>query len=351
MDEFSYDEYWQSLPVDCQNVVNKISRSVTHSEFSDHDSASGKQWCGRIYWDYISSYGKSGNERAAFRNEVDQHTTCNYKTIESVNKQGLSEKNARVAFCFSAYISHKYLKKTIQEFILEFLSYSNKRPSNFDFTEISNNINVIKSEFENSKNATPLTLKNDSPPDEGPSYFQKVLLSYLEPPRKQDPRNINYFGNRAIKNIGREKELAQLQGFLECKEKPFSWFQISGSGGMGKSRLAYELILKAESQGWNAGFLDRKHDDVIQKILAEEEHGSSSLQESPSAQNYLLVVDYLVGREELIRSLICSFSQYDAHEGDKFRLLLLERQRWDQAAVDKNSDKNSEDIHLGFYLL
>jgi len=66
------------------------------------------------------------------------------------------------------------------------------------------------------------------------------------------------YDQRATALIGREQEVAKLEGFLAPDpgaEKPVKWWQIAGAGGQGKSRLALELIDLAALDGWRAGFL------------------------------------------------------------------------------------------------
>ncbi|MCF8480177.1 MAG: ankyrin repeat domain-containing protein, partial [Rhodospirillum sp.] len=61
------------------------------------------------------------------------------------------------------------------------------------------------------------------------------------------------FSQRRTAFVGREGELHALRAFL-AGEAPFSWWQIAGEGGQGKSRLALHLIDDVAA-GWDAGFL------------------------------------------------------------------------------------------------
>jgi TIR domain len=67
------------------------------------------------------------------------------------------------------------------------------------------------------------------------------------------------YWHRHAEFVGREKEKSQLKEFFESDER-FSWYAITGPGGIGKSRLALECLLVLGTD-WHSGFLkeeDRK---------------------------------------------------------------------------------------------
>lgn len=66
-----------------------------------------------------------------------------------------------------------------------------------------------------------------------------------------------YFGSRKVPFVGREAEVARLDGFMEHKSG-FRWWLIHGPAGFGKSRLALELCL-ARGGSWRVGFLRHPH--------------------------------------------------------------------------------------------
>jgi ankyrin repeat protein len=65
-------------------------------------------------------------------------------------------------------------------------------------------------------------------------------------------RQMTFFQRRTT-FVGRDGELVELRAFLDDPAS-FSWWQIAGSGGQGKSRLALSLIEELAGR-WDAGFL------------------------------------------------------------------------------------------------
>ncbi len=82
-------------------------------------------------------------------------------------------------------------------------------------------------------------------------------------PKLSDPpvaeRSLARYSTRAVELLGRDEAMARLQAFLACGGG-FAWMQIAGVGGQGKSRLGYELTLRARDQGWRAGLLESDQD-------------------------------------------------------------------------------------------
>lgn len=166
--------------------------------------------------------------------------------------------------------------------------------------------------------------------------YAKPALSFFKPLNDKAPsthqprlneghkftRSISHYSSRAIeKPLGRVDEQEKLDRFLADLSRPFCWMQMAGEGGQGKTRLAYELILKARKQGWKAGFLFKK----------EFEQFEDKWQHWQPDTPHLLVVDYLIGREHdvgpMLHTLLARASEFRA----PVRLLLLERQRWDRS--------------------
>ncbi len=146
----------------------------------------------------------------------------------------------------------------------------------------------------------------------------------------------NHFSNSPIDIFGRDDEQEFLEEFLDQEGKGFSWLQIAGDGGQGKSRLAYNLVLKSKNDlDWHAGFIEPPDLKVFADNVADWEPQNKTL----------IVVDYVLGNVEPVGKIIRGLS-----ERQKFdipvRLVLLERQRWDKGGLTydhqpDNSDKTT----------
>ena len=66
---------------------------------------------------------------------------------------------------------------------------------------------------------------------------------------------------RTIPFKGRDIEIKQLDEFLDDPSWRFAWMLLAGVGGIGKSRLALEFVLRARRDHWRAGFLANLKDD------------------------------------------------------------------------------------------
>ena len=172
----------------------------------------------------------------------------------------------------------------------------------------------------------------------GGSIFGFLLLvavwlkGKLWPPEPADPklsdppvaeRSLARYSTRAVELLGRDEAMARLQAFLDC-EGGFAWMQIAGVGGQGKSRLGYELTLRARDQGWRAGLLESGTDlEAFAEVRASWQPG----------QPHLIVLDYVVGRESQIGPVIQTLARRAGELRKPVRLLLLERQRWDRGGL------------------
>lgn len=131
-----------------------------------------------------------------------------------------------------------------------------------------------------------------------------------------------HFTSAIVDAFGRQDEQAALRRFL-VDDRPFCWLQLAGEAGQGKSRLAFDLVNQAKADGWTAGFLSDRG-------LSEFQTEWASWQPT---QSTLIVIDYVLGRERDVavafQNLIRRASDFKA----PVRLLLLERQPWNQGAL------------------
>ncbi len=121
--------------------------------------------------------------------------------------------------------------------------------------------------------------------------------------------------------LGREAELRAIAERLD-QEGDFRWWVMYGDAGMGKTRLAHEVVQRAAAMHWRAGFLTGK------ELHSFVEH-DDFMSWRPCVPT-LIVIDYASRLLEDIKKLVAQLArlQFDARSHGsraKVRLLLLER--------------------------
>lgn len=119
-----------------------------------------------------------------------------------------------------------------------------------------------------------------------------------------------HFSNEILKFCGRSMELARLKSFVET-DTPFSWWAITGQGGSGKSRLAYEFLKQ----------LGGKYCSFFLNSFANE----SDIDHFIPFNHTLVVVDYIRGNEVHIAALVTHLMDLFQKTDYKLRILFLER--------------------------
>lgn len=133
---------------------------------------------------------------------------------------------------------------------------------------------------------------------------------------------------------GRQPELDALNIWLEDKRWPQALRLITGSGGLGKTRLALELCRQSLASKWYAGLLDTD--------LHDQDMGASWLALLRVDRPLLIVIDYAETRQitllALIKAMVATPSKHAV------RLLLLARdggEWWDSLP---GKDKSCEPL-------
>ena len=144
------------------------------------------------------------------------------------------------------------------------------------------------------------------------------------------------FESRRTRFIGREEELARLKRFVTYDTGPLvQWWQISGDGGQGKSRLALQLVDEL-SPSWHKGFLSAS--DLVKTDWRSLEFHRDTL----------IVVDYIAAPDKaaafgealssLHERLKFDHGQTTLPIQHKVRFLILERTGF--ASDDANKSKS-----------
>ncbi len=122
-----------------------------------------------------------------------------------------------------------------------------------------------------------------------------------------------------------ENTEAQRQLDAFCNDsQPFLWWGVVGPGGVGKSRLAYEHVLRLQRDGlWDAGFLRVENDELTRNWL--ENDSRNWRPQTPT----LIVIDYTARFARSMLNCLLNLSdnswQQAIGEGARVRLLLLDR--------------------------
>jgi hypothetical protein len=142
----------------------------------------------------------------------------------------------------------------------------------------------------------------------------------VEPPLEftllvpDDSMRFTYRAQR-VPLFGREREMEELLAFLapaSADAIDFRWWLWTGPGGSGKSRLAWELCLAAETDGWRVGFLD-------DEVPFHDWH--RWVVDRPT----LMIIDYVAKRPGQARAAILGLTQHPENIRKPVRILLLER--------------------------
>jgi hypothetical protein len=137
----------------------------------------------------------------------------------------------------------------------------------------------------------------------------------------------------------REREMETLCGFLDS-EGAFAIHVLTGDAGCGKSRIAMELVRRAQAEGWRAGFIQS---GVRLKDLPQ-------LHKWHPTRSTLLVIDYASEQGSSLAESLASLSLEKEVFAGKLRVLLIDRrgalepllndlQTFADKGLDSNRDK------------
>jgi hypothetical protein len=125
--------------------------------------------------------------------------------------------------------------------------------------------------------------------------------------------------NAFIPLIGRTSELAELNAFCD-DPAAFRWKVLTGSPGIGKTRLALELAKSREQSGWHAGFLSA----YSLKSWVENNH----FQTWAPTRDTLIIIDHAATTVGALKVLLARCARWadERTVNIRLRLVLLERE-------------------------
>lgn len=124
------------------------------------------------------------------------------------------------------------------------------------------------------------------------------------------------YSNSKVGFYGRGAEVKKIDEFMNC-DKPFAFWSITGYGGMGKSKLAYNIAKKYDKQNWTVIWYDSNNTD-IDKIFGKD-----------FVHNVLFIVDYAGSKIDAVRKIITKSIAKTENQNENriihIRLLMVER--------------------------
>jgi len=140
---------------------------------------------------------------------------------------------------------------------------------------------------------------------------------------------------RFLPFFGRESQEKTIGNFLGRADKRFSWLLLHGSGGVGKSRLALEVVLAQQSGWWHAGFLDIG------------ELNNRNWKKWQPLQPTFMVIDYVSKSAAKVAAMLNGLADRDPSQPLRYpvRVLLIERDP--QGAWQDEIKKAFTDIDIG----
>lgn len=158
--------------------------------------------------------------------------------------------------------------------------------------------------------------------------FDAYNQSYFDNRNSNQSRTNPYlYNSNALEYFGRKDELQKLDEFIKCPDS-FRWWAISGPGGIGKSRLAYELENNLRALDWHIYELNQNFFKPISEIEKD----------IICNRKNLIVIDYGLSVMYEIKQLLHYLS--NRYDNNIVRVIVIERE-----------GKNLQDSILGKSLL
>ena len=205
--------------------------------------------------------------------------------------------------------------ETVEAFIFACLTFAETRKSPVNVPDEYKDMKIWRARYDYFIEVTEARQKAQTP--------DRVAISTQLPRLQNGPARLLDPQNGVIEFIGRVDELTDLLSW--CEDDSAGRLRlITGSGGIGKTRLALQLTARLKKLQWSCEWVgDRQEAHILAAVRAV------------SSGPVLLVADYAetrIGLEDLLRSVIS--------DNGKIRLLLLARsagQWWEQLAAGEGA--------------
>ena len=176
---------------------------------------------------------------------------------------------------------------------------------------------------------------------EPPAYTGPELQLFTEEAALGPRRSANdyRFDRALIEFIGRENEFKEIERFLTT-DRAFSWWQIAGASGQGKSRLALQIAKHyAEQHEWDTGFIERVDRNTVDAI--------TNLQ---TARPVLMIIDNVGApiRSMLLGQILKALEIQKDRLAHPVRLLVLERHPYRMPGIDGESSQGAEPVYAWY---
>lgn len=264
---------------------------------------------------------ESQRMKSSFVKFLESETSIHYEDLRKIEERSTLDAH-HIEESLTALAS--FTRTPLVNLLVEIVDFCGERMYIPELIGREDDIGILKTSIAEKKR--PKASRSSSVPIKSQHHL------ILRPPETRV--DINHYTSRVIEKVlGRDDEQQYLRDFLGGEEK-FSWLQLAGVGGQGKSRLALELILEKQSDNnWEAGEFGQRQLEAFQGDWATW---------MPS-KPYLFVIDYIVGNEKFIGSFFQILSQRQDFLYP-VRILLLERQPWNKGGFirPRNVKKQSE---------
>ena len=267
------------------NIADSIDKIVKESKISDVDAEAVK--------DNVKESLKKVTEQDYIDNISSPQSLINDVIKEHTDLGGAAEEcyQSIIKSVVNALCTNNNIAVFVNEGLMlaALLKYANELQ--IDLTNLNKNVNEL-------------------------SKYTKEKFLLKSEIKIENTVNAFSYSNSKVGFYGRGAEVKKIDKFMNC-DKPFTFWSITGYGGMGKSKLAYNIAQKYDKQNWTVIWYDSNNTD-IDKIFGKD-----------FVHNVLFIVDYAGSKIDAVRKIItksiAKTKNQDENRIIHIRLLMVER--------------------------